>query len=126
MPVDLLTTRGNVGMSKRRFPGFAACMRLMRERSPAAQEEGFHALLPRAAEFVEPLIEEFRAERRDMGLRRWLLELIGEARDPRALAFLVEQLDSPDESLRGWAVRGLRALDTPEARQALFLAGVRS
>ncbi len=112
-------------MAKDRFPGFGACLRMMRKRVPVTQEVGFHWLRPRAAEFVERLVDEFRRES-DHGLRCWLLELIGEARDPRALPVLLEQLRSPDESLRWWAVHGLRVLNTPEARKALFEAGERS
>jgi hypothetical protein len=37
---------------------------------------------------------------------------------------LCEQLDSADESLRDWAIRGLRTLDTPEARQRLYDEGL--
>ena len=111
-------------MTKPRFPGFAGCLRMMRERDPPTQEEGFHWLLPRAAEFVEPLMAEFRREQ-DHRLRCWLLELIGEARNPRALSLLVEYLHSPDDSLRSWAVRGLQALATHEARKALFEARFR-
>ncbi|MGN9807741.1 hypothetical protein ACTMSW_00050 [Micromonospora sp. BQ11] len=54
----------------------------------------------------------------DQGLRCWLLELIGDARSPRAFALLVEELHSRDESLRDWAERGLR-LDTKESRPVL-------
>jgi hypothetical protein len=111
-------------MTKARFPGFAACLRMMRKRNPQTKEDGFHWLRPRAAEFVEALMAEFRGES-DHGLRCWLLELIGEARDARALPLLVEQLHSPDESLRSWAAWGLQALDTPESRKALFEAATR-
>ena len=55
-------------------------------------------------------------------MRRWLLELIGEARSPDALSLLVEQLYGSDESLRDWAVRGLEMLDTKPAREQLWRA----
>jgi hypothetical protein len=109
-------------MKKRRFPGLAKCLRMMRSRNAVVREDGFGWLLPRAADFLPELVAEFGRER-DHGLRCWLLELIGEARDARALPLLVEQLRSPDESFRFWAVRGLRALNTHEARKALFDAG---
>jgi hypothetical protein len=109
-------------MKKRRFPGFAKCLHMMRSRNAVVSEDGFGWLLPRPSEFLPELMAEFGRER-DHGLRCWLLELIGEARDSRALALLVEQLRSPDESFRWWAVRGLRALNTHEARKALFDAG---
>jgi len=105
---------------KRQFPGFAKCLQMMRKRDPQTQEDGFHWLRPRANEFVEELIAEFRAEKKERGLRCWLLELIGEARDARSFLLLVEQLESPDESIRHRAAEGLRLLDTSEARQILF------
>jgi len=66
---------------------------------------------------------EFQTEK-DHGLRCWLLELIGEARSEKAFDLLCEQLQSSDESLREWAIRGLRKLNTREARRALFDAGI--
>jgi HEAT repeat protein len=99
-------------------------MRMMRKHDPGTQEDGFHFLRPRAAEFTEQLMAEFRREKAH-GLRCWLLELIGEARDPRAFDLLIEYLHSPDESLRYWAIIGLQDLNSREARKALFEAGVR-
>ena len=109
-------------MTKRRFPGLAKCLAMMRNRDPQVQEDGFHALRPQAAKYVLELIAEFERES-DPGLRRWLLELIGEARDPRAMAVLREELRSEDESLRTWAVIGLKAMGTKDARKALYDAG---
>ena len=97
-------------------------MRLMRRNDPQAAEDGFRLLLPHAGEHVEELIAGFLAEPEDHGLRCWLLELIGEARSPLALPVLVEQLNSEDEALRSWAARGLRALDSHPAREALWRA----
>jgi HEAT repeat protein len=101
---------------------FRDAMRLMRSSDRQRMEDGFHLLLPHAGEHVEELIDEFRREREDPGLRRWLLELVGEARSAEALPLLVEQLSSDDESLRSWAVRGLEKLDTRRARQELWRA----
>ncbi|HEY6080641.1 MAG TPA: HEAT repeat domain-containing protein [Polyangiaceae bacterium] len=108
---------------KQRSLDYDQCLALMRKHDPQLQEEGFHALLQHAAAHVDALMTDFGRET-DHGLRCWLLELIGEARSPRAFGLLAEQLASPDESLRDWGIRGLRALDTPEARKALFEAGV--
>ena len=96
-------------------------MRMMRRHNPQTREDGFQLLLAEVTEHVEALIAEFERET-DPGLRRWLLELIGEAQAPEALPVLAAQLDSPDESLRSWATRGLERLDTPEARTALWRA----
>ena len=108
-------------MPKQHVPGLEECMRLMRKHDPLLQEEGFHALLPHAAEYVDKLITEFREEG-DHGLRCWLLELLGEAKSPKVLPLFVECLKGYDESFWYWAVRGLRELDTNEARKALLEA----
>ncbi|MEU3459568.1 HEAT repeat domain-containing protein [Streptomyces sp. NPDC006733] len=100
---------------------FREAMRLMRTRDPQRREDGFHQLLPHAADFVDELLGEF-AQEQDQGLRRWLLELIGATRAPAALPTLSEQLHSPDESIRHWAAVGLTRLDTPEARTVLWRA----
>lgn len=97
-------------------------MRLMRNHDPQDQENGFHLLLPHAAEHIEQLITEFTQERTDHGLRCWLLELIGQTRSPKALSVLTEQLHSDDESLRFWAVEGLEQLATKAARYELWKA----
>lgn len=95
---------------------------LMRRRDPQTKEDGFDLLRPHAAEHLDELIAAFTNERDDHGLRCWLLELIGEARSPRALPVLVAQLHSDDESLRSWAIRGLEQLDTKPARTELWKA----
>ncbi|MFJ8963618.1 HEAT repeat domain-containing protein [Lentzea sp. NPDC102401] len=99
---------------------FDEAMRLMRRHNGQDREDGFALLRPHAAEHLDELIEAFRAEEDDRGLRAWLLELIGDARSPEALPILVEHLDHEDESLADWAVHGLQALDTKEARTALY------
>jgi hypothetical protein len=94
-------------------------MRLMRRHDPQLAEDGFQRLRAIAGQHVDELIEEFGRER-DHGLRCWLLELIGEARSGRAFDVLAAELQSEDESLRSWAARGLRLLDTAEARRLLW------
>ena len=106
-----------------RFPGYKKCLALMRKHDPHLQEEGFHALLPHVAEHVDALIRDFRVEA-DRGLRAWLLELIAEAKSPKAFDLLVDQLRLSDDLLRPHAIHGLQLLDTHEARKVLFEAGV--
>jgi hypothetical protein len=103
-------------MSRRRFD---QAMQLMRTKEPQVREDAFDFLREHADAYVGELIAEFAAERDDPGLRCWLLELIAEARSPEALEVFRGQLESQDESLRFWAVRGLEMLDTREAEQAL-------
>lgn len=95
-------------------------MSLMRRGDPQKREEGFDQLRVIAAGHVDELLDAFDAERDDHGLRCWLLELIGEARSPKTLPVLASQLGSDDDALRGWAERGLRLLDSKEARTALW------
>jgi hypothetical protein len=101
---------------------FDRAMRLMRRHDPQAREDGFQLLLPHAADHVEELVTEFAQERDDHGLRCWLLELLGEARSPRALPLFVQQLHGDDEAFRDRAVRGLEQLDTKPAREELWKA----
>ena len=94
----------------------------MRSHDPQRREDGFHQILPHAADHLDELIAEFEEEHDDHGLRCWLLELIGEARSPAALPLLRTQLDSDDEALRSWAVTGLTELNTRAARTLLWRA----
>ncbi|MBP7933034.1 MAG: HEAT repeat domain-containing protein [Phycisphaerae bacterium] len=110
-------------MTKKRFPGFEACLRMMRHRSGSVKEEGFQWLSSRAAEYVAELMHAFR-RKADSGHRYWLLELIDHAKKKTdALPLLIECLHSEDEILQGWAACGLQLLNTKEARRALFDAG---
>ena len=103
------------------FPGFEICLEMMRKNDPQMQEDGFFLLGPHAAEFLDRLLAEFYRLEND-SLQYWLIELIGKAKSPAAFPFLVEQLYSADESLRYWAIRGLKELDTKEARTILWQA----
>jgi hypothetical protein len=96
-------------------------MELMRRRDPRQQEDGFALLRDHAAEHVDELMAEFAREG-DHGLHCWLLELIGEARSPRAVPLLAAQLHGSDEALRSWATAGLRLAGTRESRKVLYEA----
>ncbi|MGE5333273.1 MAG: HEAT repeat domain-containing protein [Nitrososphaerota archaeon] len=71
------------------------------------QEEGYHWLLPRVGEFVEPLLAELESED-EPRMQGWILELLGDARDVRAFPVFVRHLFSSDESVRSWAHGGVR------------------
>ncbi|MFV2175704.1 HEAT repeat domain-containing protein [Actinomadura sp. LOL_016] len=102
-------------MSRRRFD---QAMQSMRGTDARVRADAFDFLREHADAYVGELIAEFAAEDDD-GLRCLLLELLAEARSAQALDLFREQLESMDESLRFWAVRGLEMLDTREAWQAL-------
>jgi hypothetical protein len=97
---------------------FEKAMHMMRRRDPQAAEDGFDLVREIAGEHVDELIEEFGREV-ELGTRRWLLELLGEVRSPRAFKVFAVELDSDDESLRDSAQRGLQLLDTKDARRLL-------
>ena len=89
---------------------FARALLLMRRRDPQLAQDGFQRLRGMAAEHVDRLIDEFRRET-DHGVRCWLLDLIAQARSPRAHDLLTAQSHSDDDSLRDCAQQGLRLLD---------------
>jgi hypothetical protein len=111
--------------SEPRTKDFERWLAMMRKRDPQIQEDGFHALRPHARRFVVPLAAAFAIET-DHGLRCWLLELLGEARDPQLTEMFLALLDDPDEAIRGWAIIGLQDLapTVKEVRRALFDRGI--
>jgi hypothetical protein len=100
---------------------FAQALESMRSPDPRLSTRGFDFLREHADAYVSQLIDEFAREPSDE-LRCWLLELISEARSPNALRVLAGELESDDESLRFWAIRGLEMLDTREAKHELYKA----
>jgi HEAT repeat protein len=108
-----------------KFPGVARCVELLRRRNTQGSLVDIICgeLEDNAAAHAAELLSAFRAEPSEH-VRLLLLGIIADARLPEALPLLVEQLRSPDERLRRWASRGLQALNTPEARKALWEAGV--
>jgi hypothetical protein len=102
-------------MSARRFD---RALEAMRSGDPGLREDGFDFLREHADAYVDELITAF-TQARSAADQELLLELIAEARSPQALRVLAGRLDSEDEALRFWAIRGLEMLDTREARQEL-------
>jgi hypothetical protein len=100
---------------------FVQALQSMRSQDARLRTHGFDFLREHADAYVDELAGAF-ADEPDEELRCWLLELIAEARSPGALPVLAGQLESDDESLQFWAVRGLEMLDTREARDALHRA----
>ena len=111
-------------MSRRAGPTFEAALAMMRSRDPQKAEDGFHTIQKCAHECVDELLATLATEEAagDSGLVGWLLELLGDARDAKALPVFGRYLD--DDERRYWAVRGLQKLDTKEARRLLWENGV--
>ena len=96
-------------------------MELMRKHNPGTREEGFHTLLPHAAEHVDELLAAFGVET-DSGLRCWLVELLAEARAPELVDFFAGRIYGDDGSLRTSGLLALARLGTKEARRVLWEA----
>ncbi len=108
-----------------RFPGVANCVELLRRRNVKGElvEILCAELRDQAAGHAAELVAACSAER-DERVRRILFGVLCEAKLPAAFPVFVEHLRSDDESLRYWSEQGLRALNTPDARKALWQAGL--
>ncbi len=108
-----------------KFPGVAKCVEFLHRRNVQGSlvELLCWELQSHATSHAAELIAAFSAER-DERIRRILLGIICEAKLPEAFLLFAEHLKSNDESLRYWSEQGLRALNTPEARKALWETGL--
>lgn len=111
-------------MTKEKFPDFKKCMELMRENDHQLQEDGFHFLLPHSKKYIKELIHEFKNEN-NHGIKCWLLELIGESKSLESFEILIENLSSESDSLRDWAILGLKNLNTKKANIELNKIGIK-
>jgi hypothetical protein len=91
----------------------------MRSRDPQAMEDGFALLRDTARQHVQELLDAYGQEA-DYRTRFLLLELIGETRSAQAFEVLAAELLNDDEMFSSRAERGLRLLDTREARRLLW------
>lgn len=109
-----------------KFPGVAKCIEILRRHNTRGGylEAVCFELTQNAAANAQELFAAFRSEP-DARTAHILLGVIVEARIPEALPLFVEQLQSNDDALRAWAIEGLRSLNTPAARKALFDAGLK-
>jgi hypothetical protein len=106
-----------------RFPGVAECARLIRAGKARglwadiiADELACHANL----HFPE-LIETFRTDSSDR-VRLFVMMALEMSRLPESIPFLAEVLRQGNPAFTPYAERGLRDLNTPEARTALWEA----
>jgi hypothetical protein len=109
----------------RKFPGVAKCVELLHRRNVQGElvEILCAELRDHAAGHAAELVAACSAEI-DERVRGILFGVLCEAKLPEALPVFVEHLRSDDESLRYWSEQGLRALNTPDARKALWQAGL--
>lgn len=106
-------------------PIFKTCMKMMRDRNPQTQEDGYHWLVDYAADFIPELTHELNIET-DPGLCSWLMELLAETKDPCTLEIFKHRLEDPNDIIRNCAIRSLQELNTRESRTILWEAGIRT
>jgi hypothetical protein len=106
-----------------RFPGVAECVRLIRAGKARgswadiiADEMARHASL-----HLPELIETFRTDSSDQ-VRLFVMMALEMARLPESIPFLAEVLRQGNSDFTPYAERGLRDIDTPQARAALWEA----
>jgi hypothetical protein len=110
-------------MPKNKFPGFKACIAMLRKRNdPDLNYEGSGWLMSRAEELLPQLIEFYESEEVE-GLQGWIMEAIVHAKSPDAFDFLKKCALSGDQSVEWIALWGMEELDTKEARQFLWEYG---
>jgi hypothetical protein len=107
-----------------KFPGVAKCVELLGRRNVQGSllEIILGELQDNAATHAAELIAAFQAQK-SARVRCLLLMTFCDAKLQEAMPLLVEHLRSEEERLRYWSEEGLRALNTPEARKALWEAG---
>jgi hypothetical protein len=107
-----------------KFPGVAKCVELLGRGNVQGGllEIVLGELQDHAATHAAELIATFQAQK-STRVRCLLLMTFCDAKLPEAMPLFVEHLRSEEESLRHWSEEGLRALNTPEARKALWEAG---
>ncbi|MGW4502741.1 HEAT repeat domain-containing protein [Micromonospora sp. NPDC004336] len=98
---------------------FDRSLAMMRSRDPQAMEDGFGLMRDIARQHVQELLDAYGREA-DYRTRFLLLELIGETRSAQTFEVLSTELLNDDEKFSSRAERGLRLLDTKEARRLLW------
>jgi hypothetical protein len=109
----------------RKFPGVAECVRLIREgyANDAWMDIIVCELTENAKDCLCELMETFQAEKEIGGVGTFtLLAAIELAKLPEAAPFLAELLKEGNPRFTPYAMRGLRAIDTPESRKVLWEA----
>ena len=106
-----------------RFPGVAECARLIRAGKARRSWADIIAgeLACHAKHHLPELIETFRTDTSDeVGL--YVMMALEMARLPESIPFLAEVLPQGNSTFTPYAERGLRDINTPEARSALWEA----
>ncbi len=96
------------------FPGFAACVNMMRSRKAWIWEDGYQYLLPRAREYFAQLCALLETEE-SVELKSGILDLfvcgkVSQTFPVEAFSIFVNYFFVPEHRLADWAKRGIRGL----------------
>jgi hypothetical protein len=97
---------------------FDEALKLMSRHDNQAREEGFRMMLPLADAHQDELLREYETAE-DIGLKRWLLDILSNSSGPSVVSTMLEALESPDDSLRHIA-RGALSRGSKAARTSLW------
>jgi hypothetical protein len=105
-----------------KFPGVSQCVLLLESSNVHGSflNAVIGDLTENAQGFLTEIIIAFYLET-DQRVKRILIAAIAESAPVDAVGFLAENLNSTDDSICDWAIRGLERIDTKEARTALWL-----
>ena len=83
-------------------------------------EDAFHGLIEADPEIVPVLIRAYDASE-DIGLKTFLIEVIGEHRRPVALTFLSQELNREEQLIWRSALNALAKIESPDSVEAMSL-----
>ncbi len=102
------------------FPGVTTCLELLRQGNVRGSWRDiiYYLLLQHAAATVDELLTAYPDA--EDSTKITIISVLAEARLEATLPFLIEQLRSPLEQVRTWAIFGLKNLASKESRRALW------
>jgi hypothetical protein len=108
-----------------KYPGTEKCVELLWNAHGERIEIICHEIEQHSKTNPSELIEAVEREK-NFWVRRILLGILDDIAAPRAIPIFTKILESGEEDEYDYAVRGLRRIDTKEARTILFKAGISS
>ncbi len=110
--VEVLTSIGNEGV----INGLIGVLYL--EENAGARNSAIEALVRLSSEATPYLIEAFKTRNRDV--RKFIIDILGEIDDKRALKLMLDALKDEDENVRASAVEHLGKMGDPSVVDALI------
>ena len=98
-------------MSNNEFPGFDACIDLIRSKDPMIFEDGYHLLLPRVKDFGDRIVKLIQSES-DPKIKPRFVELLGECEDKQYLPIFEKLLESEIHDVVAWSLTSLERINS--------------